>query len=1318
MRTLRSIVVLGTFLVAHIASAAITGVLMTNDGQPVENAAVALHAIELADDERVRLLSDEPARTPLSSVRSDSKGTFSLDSPDPGVYELTIFAPGYVPLQRAVEHDEDLGAIALTKGATQSGTITSNGKPLAGAVVSLRYGNAEYLARTDDKGRYSAPDPKNAHRMIVVHPDIGIDEVSRGGGERFSLSKSVSTGRELSGRVVAADGKTGVADAIVRVDQWPLATSAEDGSFTIGHAPAHWKTITAETEGLIGRRASTAAAPHVIRLGPAAVLSGRVTEVGGRSGVLQATVTLMPERRMVDTAFTVQASSDSKGAFSFAVPGGSYVLSVSHPAFAHATSEVSLAPAQELTQDVPLQRLARASGTVLDERNEPVVAATLGSEQTGSEMTRMRQFRMAEARTISGPDGRFAIRVEPDQELQIRATRSGYPEGTSEPFTLAPGARKSGVTITIPTGIAVTGRVTDADGNPLGDIVVTASATEGGNSGFSMVVMRGGMQAEDAEAVRTAADGTYTYRVKEGMHDFTFRGEGWSPKTIRSQEVSRSRPPVVDATLERAVEITGRVVRKETGVENVQMNVFAPGSQPVSTTTAADGSFTLSGLAPGPVQVMILSEFTREQRSLDAPARDVVIELPPGGRVTGRLIDKSSGKPISEFQAGVSLSRSGGGRVFVMPPQLESFTSDDGTFTLEHVPAGAMTIVGEAPGYASARSNVTVEEGKTIENVELALEPAVRLVGRVTGPTGAPLADVRIRSVPTTSTGPTFGFAGDSVSTNAAGEYSFAGLPSGEAAFAFEHEAYASARKTVTLSGRETRLDVQLAPGLAVRGMVVDENGAPVAEAEVEAIGAGNFDRVRTNAGGEFEFKSLEPGRYRITADKPGLASTTLESVDVSDGAPIRIELKAGATLYGRVLGLSPDEYPHVTVSASAGNARGRSSVDSSGSYRLQGAPTGTVNVSAFVSARGGSARSSAPKTIELTPGASRQLDIEFNDDIVIEGRVTRDGQPLTQVNVMFMPRVPGAGTFAASQSDDNGVYRITGVSDGQYTVNVFDQRQFISHTTNYDVRGSGNFDITIRTSSIRGRVIDVGTGEPLNEANVQLRANSADAGRGGMRNVLTDVQGAFSFESVSEGPYTLTATKPDYGAEAMDVNVGASNVDGLEIILSRSSGATLRAVDARNNSPLSPLAVVFDRAGRVVHDARAQVFGGGDMDLKLPLAPGSYVATVLAQGFAPRSVALQVPGAQTVQLTPGGAISIRSRQSDPLRLLVLDASGYPYPRFASFPMYRSLLPDTPAEVRNIAPGTYTVQAIASDNSVVASQQVTVREGEVTTVDL
>ena len=1324
MRTLHSLALLGAVLLGPSTSAAVSGVLMTKDGQPIEGARVALHDVELADEERARLLSETPVRKPLATTQTGSKGTFSLESPDPGVYDLTIVAAGYVPVQVVIEHDEDLGAIALTKAELEQGVITSRGKALAGAVISLHYGNAEYVTRTDEKGRYSAPDPKHARRIVVTHPEIGIDEQPRNAGPGsalLTLTRAVTPGPALHGRVVAGDGKTGVGGVVIRVDEWPLAKSAEDGSFTIAHAPAGWRSLTAEAGDRLGRRWSNATAPHVVRLEKASVISGRVTGTDGRSPVAHAIVTLRAVQRMGPLFATARQLSDAKGAYSFSVPAGTYELAVSHPAYAFATAEASPAAAQMLTRDVPLKRLARVSGIVLDERREPVVAASVMPRQTGSDFARMRRVRVAGTNTISGPDGRFAMRISPDEELLLRAVRPGYPEGTTEPFTLEPGARWNGVAITIPTGVAVTGRVTDRDGNPLADVLVSATPTAGGGNTMISTVILGGLRGEDADAVRTDRNGTFTYRAREGTYDFKFASDGWSPKTVRSQQVSHGVPTTVDVTLEPAVEISGRVVREGSGVENVRLHIFAPGAEPVNATTAEDGSFTLSGLAPGPVQLMLVSQFTREQRSVTAPTRDLVIELPPGGRVTGRVVDQSSGKPLTDFQAGISLSRSGGGRVMLMPPQLEPFTSDDGTFTLENVPAGAMTLVAEAPGYASGRANVTIEEGKTVEDVEVALQPAVRLYGRVTGADGGPLAGVEVSPAPAAVSGGggAFGFMSDSATTNAAGEYSLDGLTAGEATFLFQHDAHASSRKTVTLRGSETRLDAQLAAGRPVRGMVVDEGGAPVADAQVEVMGSATFDRASTNPKGEFEFKSLEPGRYRINASKAGLVSTSLDGVDISEGTPIRIELKTGATLYGRITGLAPEEYAQTRILASAGPSRGTATVDSSGNYRLQGAPTGTVRVTAHVVSRGGPSRSSTTQTVELSTGASRQLDLEFRNDVVIEGKVTRDGQPLGQVNVSFIPRVQGSGSFASVQTGDDGSYRLTGVEDGHYSVNVFDQRQFISHSTTHEVRGSGRFDIVITTSPVRGRVIDVGTGEPLGDVSVQLRSNAPTSGPGGVRSSLTDVQGQFSFDAVSEGGYTLTATKDGYGAQPLDVTVGATPLEGLEVVLSRSSGATIRAVDARSGRVVPSSAIVFDPAGRVVHDGRSQIFGGGaPTEVTLPLAPGSYVATVLSPGLAARSVSLQVPGTQTVQLSQGGTLQVRSTQSSPMRLLLLDASGVPYPRVAAFPTYRPLAPGVTVDVPNVAPGMYTVQAIDHDNSVAASQSVTVSEGQSTMTDL
>lgn len=1285
---------------------------MTNAGEPVAGATVELHKKELIQEQRARLTSEKPEREALASTQSDAKGAFTFASPERGVYEVSILAPGWAPLHRTIEHDEDLGALAMLKAPMQRGSLSSGGKPLVNAVVSIHYGTAEYLVRTDDQGSFAAPDPKRAYRMIVVHPEVGVSDTMR---ERrmsplTSLTHSVPAGVEVRGTIVAEDGKTPVAGARVRVDQWELARSGEDGAFVIERAPAGWASITAEQGELQGRRSSTAKGPHVIRLEKASTVSGRVTDAGANAGVAHVTVSLADR----GSGEVWQTTVDAKGNFTLAAPAGSYQLSADHPAFVRSTSEVTLKPSQRSSHDVPLKRLARVSGTVVDERREPVGGATIAPESASSELSRMQRFRFAQSRTMSGPDGRFAIRVSPDEQLQLRGVRPGYPDATSDPFALGAGERKTGVVLTMPTGVAVTGRVTDADGNPLEDIAVSARESEGGRMSLSSAMVMG-MPSEELDVVRTNAEGAYTYRVKEGTHDFNFRGEGWASKTISGQEVSRSAPTVVDATLTRAVDISGRVVRKGSGVEGVELSAFNPGSQPVRATSAADGSFTLTGLTPGPVRVALSKQFMREQRTATAPTSNLVIELPPGAQVSGRVIDKASGKAIREFKAGVSLSRSGGGRVIVMPPQLESFTSDDGSFTLENVPAGSMTIVGEAPGYATGRSNVTIEDGKNVEDLEIALEPAVRLAGRVTGPNGAALADAFVSMVPATSGGPMF--AGrNGATTNARGEYSLDGLTAGEATILFQHEQFASARKTVNLQGRETQLDAQLAAGVAVRGTVVNDAGAPVADAQVEVMGSTAFDRVRSGSAGEFEFKALEAGRYRLTAEKAGYMSTLLENVDVGDGQPIRIELKSGATLTGRVLGLTAEEFATTSVTASSGRARATTSVDSAGNYKLVGAPTGTVTVSAMTGNVAGT-RSAPLKTIELTPGGSQQLDIEFAGDVVIEGRVLQNGQPLPRVGVSFAPRVMNAGTFASAQADDQGRYRITGVSEGDYTISVFDPQRYVAHTSSYHVRGSARFDIAFTSSTVRGRVIDAASGGPLADVAVGLQSTSAIQSRGLTRSALTDAQGSFVFDAVTEGAYTMTASKSGYGAQPRDLTVASSPIDGLEIVLSRSSGVTLRVVDARNGRPVTASAMVFDAAGRVVLDSRGG-FGGGETELNLALAPGSYTATVSSMGFAPQTIRIQSPGTQSVRVTPGGALHVRSKHASPMRVLILDASGTWYPRMGPTPPYRSIMPGVPMEASALAPGRYTVQVVAANESVVASTQVTVNEGQVTTIDL
>src|SRR5207253_8989118 len=69
--------------------------------------------------------------------------------------------------------------------------------------------------------------------------------------------------------------------------------------------------------------------------------------------------------------------------------------------------------------------------------------------------------------------------------------------------------------------------------------------------------------------------------------------------------------------------------------------------------------------------------------------------------------------------------------------------------------------------------------------------------------------------------------------TDANGEFAIEALEPGEKTFNIAASGYLTESRTLTLSGRDARLDVQLSSGTKVAGIVVTEAGAPVADAQV-----------------------------------------------------------------------------------------------------------------------------------------------------------------------------------------------------------------------------------------------------------------------------------------------------------------------------------------------------------------------------------------------------------------------------------------------------------------------------------------------------
>jgi uncharacterized GH25 family protein len=1308
---------------------AITGTVINSDGKPVAGAKVSAFALESSQARRERLRSTEPARKPLASTQTDVKGNFSIDAAKNAVVDVQVDAAGSLPdVTRVAADDGEAGVIQLSSAAMKQGAITAGGKPLANATVIVATLTTDTVITTDAAGRYSLPDPAHSpSRVIVKHPDYALASQTQSTFTPGHLDIAMDAGVALSGRVVAEDGQTPAENATIEVDDLPTTKTAADGTFTIAHAPKKWRHIVARIENRFAVRESGSDKPIVLRLAKAATVSGNVRDSKTQLPLAGAEVSAMIARMSMSLreAESSSAITDAKGNFTITdLSGGEYELSATRPGYSMMNVRLSVTPGQSAQKTLYGAQLGRIAGTVVDDDRRGVAGARLEPRATGDPRMmpmgpRMRLGAERTGRAVTAPDGHFLVRVEPDSDVQLEATRKGQPPARSTTMRVAAGERKSGVVITMPRGVAVTGRVMDRNNKPIAGVVVAATEPRNAGPGGGVRRMianaiRGG--GED-DLVRTAADGTFALRVKEGTYDLGFKASGFAAKTVRAVPVDAQAKPV-EVTLEPGVEIRGRITRGGAPVEGVNIiPIMADSMTPAE--TGPDGTFRLTDLTPGEMMLAYSKpdQLIQGMRAVTAPASDINIELPAGGRITGHVVDKATHQPVKTFEAGVSPSRSGGGMVMMMPPMMRSFTSDDGTFVLENVPVGASTVSVTAPGYVEARvPNVIVENDKAGDAIEVTMETGVHVTGKVTGPDGAAVGGAvvrleagggnRMRGIP--------GMSPYTV-TDPNGEYVLENVENGEKSFSFSRSGLISASKTVTLSGSSARVDAQLTSGTRVTGVVVTEGGAPVADAMVRASSAaeaGFGQGSRTDSNGSFSFESLAPGHYSFEANKSGYADAIAHDVDITTSGLVRLIMKNGGVISGHLSGLSATELQNATVRVDSPNGNASAPVDASGAYRVEGAPLGTVRVSAMTGQVMSSMRTAPPKTVLVEAGSAVSVDFEFAGDISVSGRVTRNGVPLAGVMISFRG---GSLRSGSGNTDASGRYTVTGLDNGKYSIGIFDPERG-PYSTNYTVSGSATFDIDIRGVVVRGRVVDASSGAALTDTQVSLRRKDGTSFPTSV--TVTDAAGGFSFDSVPAGTYQASAEKTGYGATSNDLVVGDTAGDALDIKLTPAAGIVLRVVDARDQRPLGAWYHAVGPKGEVYDDYIR--FNSSTESLRIPLAPGTYRVTVGASDYAIQSFTIDSPGQRMVGLTPGGTIMV-STTAPNARGRLVDAAGQPYSRSGLRGMPQTFRIETDplqSQLDNIAPGEYTIELLDEKNRVLRTTRVRVLDGQTVTVKL
>jgi hypothetical protein len=671
---------------------------------------------------------------------SGPDGRFAITGLGAGRYRLRVTGPGLVAAElRFVPVPSDEVRILVARQVRIEGAVTDGGDPVQGAVVGLR-GEAiggELTTATDALGAFAFPElPEGRYQVYAWKGPLAARAVrlSRLGAGPFpAVELRLELGAIVVGRVIDRDEGTGLAAAVeLRPsgdDQAPrFARSGEDGLFRIEGVPAGRWIADAYAPGYVGAGAVELDAGRGVpelALARGAAIEGRVLDGDGRP-IEGASV-----RALLGEGASAQEVSAGVEQDRLRRYSGRMVAPAPLAASSWRAADPTFLPRGELGVTVgpippippPGTQVARAASV-----DPTAAAAAVAPEPAPLPVEAGRA-----AIWVTGADGRFRIPGLARGTAAALAVAAGLAEGRSRAVAVALGQVITGVDVVLTPGVLIVGRVTSQRGDPVIGAQVSAAPAQGAPL-----------------TAFTAADGTFELGPVAGAIELAAVAFGHAEVRRRiALPLSRGRQPsthredlvlqVADGSLAALLEDTGGAA-----VAGAQIEVIGPATDGRFAVSAADGTFAIDLLPPGPVRVRVrhaaypLAELAATATA--GPRVTARLKIPLGGAVEGVLLDDFTAAPL----AGVVITATGpAGR------QAEATTGTGGKWTLGPVAAGAWRLAVATPGYLPLARELDVPAARapgapTVRDVRLELRRGALVGGTVRDARGQRLAGARV----------------------------------------------------------------------------------------------------------------------------------------------------------------------------------------------------------------------------------------------------------------------------------------------------------------------------------------------------------------------------------------------------------------------------------------------------------------------------------------------------------------------------------------------------------------------------------------------
>ena len=510
---------------------------------------------------------------------------------------------------------------------------------------------------------------------------------------------------------------------------------------------------------------------------------------------------------------------------------------------------------------------------------------------------------------------------------------------------------------------------------------------------------------------------------------------------------------------------------------------------------------------------------TVEAAATGAPVAPPAPPSEPATGLRGQVIDAVTRQPVQEFEVQLMRIERHGMGTNVDQSITRTFQSRNGRFAWSDVAAGLWLAAVSARGYQTFNvPEFKVDGGKSQEMV-MPLLRGLAVHGRVFElSTGAGIADAWISFQPVRDTD---GFMRTRASTKSQDDGSFTldGVPRGDIVLTVSAQNHALRQLPMVVDEKTPPQEIALSTGGTIAGIVKTTSGTPV-KGRVWLNGPGPGYIGESNDAGEFSYKHMPAGRYRVSADTSAGSARldfVLQQDEVKDG--IVLVVGAGRSVRGMIRGPRPERIKatHLLLRTASREVSVSTNADERGAYAFNGVPPGRAVISVFGSGL------QFEKQVDVPADQDVMFDIVFPTGATLSGRVTQGGKPAAHKNVWMRPAEAKDDMLYRTNTSEDGVYEIEGLPPGDYRLRVSDD---ISRPVT--IGGDTVLNIDIPSVQLSARVLESGGSVPIVGAKVYLRGNAPETARV-VGDKQTDDFGQVALTGIEPGEIVLMVYKPGY---------------------------------------------------------------------------------------------------------------------------------------------------------------------------------------------